>query len=118
MNRRKYGNKKASRVVNGKIIEFDSRKEAHRYDELYILIKAGKISKLTIQPYYILMDTQKHNGKTYPKVSYSPDFRYEQDGETIVEDVKSEATKKDKTYRVKIKWFLSIYGKSLIFKEV
>ena len=28
------------------------------------------------------------------------------------------ATAKDKTYRVKVKWFLSIYGDGIIFKEV
>ena len=114
----KYGNKKTTRVVNGEIIGFDSRHEARRFDELYLLLKAKKIADLILQPYYLLMDTQRHNGVTYPKTSYSPDFKYMQNGKLIVEDAKSEATKKDKTYRVKVKWFLSIYGKDLIFKEV
>lgn len=118
MAKRKYGNKKSVRVLNGETVEFDSKKEARRFDELYLLLRAKKISKLVHQPYYLLHDTQKHNGKTYQKVSYSPDFKYEQDGKTIVEDVKSEATAKDKTYVVKVKWFLSLYGDDLIFKEV
>lgn len=114
----KYNNKKTTRVVSGEIVEFDSKHEAHRFDELYLLLKAKKISDLVLQPYYLLMDTQKHNGTTYPKVSYSPDFKYMKDGELIVEDAKSEATKKDKAYRVKVKWFISLYGKELIFNEV
>lgn len=113
----KYGNKKATRVVNGEVVEFDSRKEASRFDELYILLKAKKIEKLTLQPKYTLMEKQLHNGKLYREVTYSPDFKYIENGKTIVEDVKSVATAKDKTYIVKIKWFLSIYGNELIFKE-
>lgn len=114
----KYGNKKVFRIIGGKKEWFDSVKEAKRFDELYLLLKAKKISKLTLQPKYELMDTQRHGKITYPKVSWSGDFRYEQNGKTIVEDVKSEATKKDKTYRVKIKWFLSLYGDKVEFREV
>lgn len=114
----KYGNKKTTRVVNGEIVEFDSRKEAHHFDELYLLLKAKKISELRLQPHFPLMEKQVHDGKTYCAVSYNADFQYVENGKTIVEDVKSEATAKDKTYRVKVKWFLSIYGNELIFKEV
>jgi len=105
-------------MIGGDRVPFDSKKEARRYDALYMELRGGKISELTIQPYYLLCDTIKHDGKTYPKVSYSPDFRYVRNRKLIVEDVKSDATAKDKTYRVKVKWFLSIYGKDIIFKEV
>lgn len=114
----KYKNEKTRVVINGETVLMDSKKEARRYGELYALLKAKKIQNLVHQPYYLLCDTIRHNNITYPKVSYSPDFKYEQNGKTIVEDVKSEATAKDKTYRVKVKWFLSIYGENLTFKEV
>ena len=113
----KHGNKKTPRTVNGKIKYFDSKKEAERYDELMLLLRSKKISELDLQPEFILCDTQRHNGITYPKVKYVSDFMYRQNGKTIVEDVKSEHTKKLDTYRVKIKWFLSIYGDKLTFRE-
>jgi len=118
MPKSKYRNIKDYRILNGTKVVFDSRKEARRYDALLFELKHGKISEFTIQPYYLLCDTIKHEGKTYPKVSYSPDFRYIRNGKTIVEDVKSDATAKDKTYRVKVKWFLHLYGKDIIFKEI
>lgn len=114
----KYKNKKESRIVNKTITWFDSKKEAKRFDELYLLLKAKKIEELVLQPKYLLMDTQRHRNITYPKVTWSGDFKYKQNGKTIVEDVKSDATAKDKTYRVKIKWFLSLYGKDIEFREI
>lgn len=114
----KHGNKKTSRLVNGKIRYFDSKKEAERYDELILLLRAKKITELDIQPEFLLSDTQRHNGITYPKVKYISDFMYKQNGKTIVEDVKSSHTAKLDKYRVKIKWFLSIYGEDLTFKEI
>lgn len=111
----KYGNKKASRVVNGKIVEFDSKAEAERYDELYLRLKAKEISDLVLQPEYLLSGTIRHNGITFRQVKYIADFRYKLNGKTIVEDVKGFKTD---TYMVKVKWFLSIYGNELIFKEI
>lgn len=114
----KLKNIKDTRRVGKHTYSFDSKKEAKRFDELYLLLKAGKITDLSVQPEYMLCDTLRHDGVTYPKVKYVADFKYIKDGITIVEDVKSDFTAKDKTYRVKIKWFLSIYGDSLVFKEV
>lgn len=114
----KYRNQKEPRVVNGKLKYFDSKKEAKRFDELCLLLKAKKISELDIQPEFILCDTQKHNNITYPKVKYYADFMYKQNEKTIVEDVKSDATSKDKAYRIKVKWFLSLYGDKIVFKEI
>lgn len=111
----KYKNKKTVRVLNGKVIEFDSLKEAKRFDELYLLLRAKKISNLVIQPEYVLVKAQKHNGKTFRAVKYISDFRYIQDGKTIVEDVKGYKTD---VYQVKVKVFLSIYGEKITFKEI
>lgn len=114
----KYGNEKVKKLIENKVVTFDSRKEAKRWEELYMLEKAKKIQNLELQPKYVLSPMQKHNGKTYRGVTYSADFRYIENGKTVVEDVKSEATKKDKTYIVKVKWFLSLYGNILDFREV
>lgn len=113
----KHGNKKATRVVNGKIEIFDSKKEARRFDQLFIMAKAKQISQLIIQPSFPLMEAQTHNNITYRSVKYIADFKYIKNGKTIVEDVKSDHTRKLSTYRVKIKWFLSIYGKDITFIE-
>ena len=114
----KFKNKKESRIINKDTVWFDSKREAKRYDELYLLLKTKRISNLMLQPEFLLMDTQRHNSITYPKVKYVADFKYIQNDKTIVEDVKSDFTSKDKTYRVKIKWFLSLYGKEINFKEI
>ena len=113
----KHGNRKTFRVVNGSQVSFDSSKEAFRFDALYVLARGKFISELTIQPKFLLMESQKHNGVLYKSVSYVADFSYVRDGKKIVEDVKSAHTKTLATYRVKIKWFLSIYGKDVIFME-
>jgi len=113
----KHGNKKTFRIVNGQKVIFDSLSEASRFDALYVLAKAKKISELTIQPKYLLMEAQTHNGVVYKSVSYVADFRYVKNRITYVEDVKSDHTRKLATYRVKIKWFLSLYGKDLTFLE-
>lgn len=114
----KHKNKKATRILGKQQFVFDSQKEAERFDELYLLLKAKKISNLVVQPEFLLCDTQRHNGVTYPKVKYVSDFKYIQNAKTIVEDVKSSHTARISTYRVKIKWFLSIYGNEIVFKEV
>ena len=55
--------------------------------------------------------------KTYPKTKYIADFTYKKDGKLYVEDVKSEITRKDKTYRLKIKILLDRY-KDIEFREI
>ena len=103
----KYHNKKC--MYNG--IKFDSEKEKYRYIYLEQLEKYGKISDLKRQVPYLLIDTIHYNGKTYPKTQYYCDFQYydKELKKIIVEDVKSEITRKDKTYRLKIKLLLSKY---------
>ena len=102
-------------VVGGEV--FDSRKEAHRYSELLILKKAGKITNLQRQVKYILIPSQREciikNG--VPKMgkvierecSYIADFVYEEDGQTVVEDVKGFKTK---DYLIKRKLMLYVHG--------
>lgn len=111
----KYKNKKV--VYDG--IKFDSKKEGARYWQLKQLEKLGYIKDLKMQVPYLLIDTIKYKGKTYPKTQYYADFQYMEvkTGKVIVEDVKSEITRKDKTYRLKIKLLLSKYP-DIDFEEI
>jgi ribosomal protein S8 len=96
----KYRNEKTA--YDG--IVFDSKREAARYKDLRLMEKAGEISDLELQPVYqILMDGKK-------MAKYKADFRYREKGHTIVEDVKSEATKKNKVYRLKKKLVEAQFG--------
>ena len=80
----KYRNKKV--IVDRK--EFDSKKEAIRYKELKLLERAGEISNLELQPRFLLQDSFRKNGKTFRRIEYIADFKYIENGKTIVEDVK------------------------------
>lgn len=98
----KYRNTKTR--VGG--IDFDSEKEAMRYKELRILLKAGKIGMLARQVEYSLQV------KGTPVASYVADFEYldAETGKRIVEDVKSIQTRKLPVYRLKKKLMKRIYG--------
>ncbi len=93
----KYNAKKVS--VDG--IEFDSKKEARRYQELLLLQKAGEIYLLERQKVYELLPAQREpdavgkrggviKGKLLERaVEYVADFVYtDKTGKTVVEDVK------------------------------
>lgn len=112
----KYGAKKTS--IDGH--SFDSEKEANRFIELKMLEKQGIIKDLELQPEFVLQETFKYKDKIIKQICYYADFKY-YDLDTkqeIVEDVKSEITKKDKVYVLKKKLFLKKYGDSYCFKEV
>ena len=98
----KYRNKKV--IVDGE--EFDSKKEGNRYKELKLLLKAGKISNLELQPRFLLQDGFKKNGRTFRKIEYIADFRYIENGKTIVEDVKGMQTD---VFKLKHKIFEKVY---------
>lgn len=126
MKRSKYGNQKT--VVNG--IEFDSQKEARRYQELRLLDRCGKISNLRLQVKYVLIPTQRapsfevykrgpNKGRRKPgevlekECAYIADFVYTKGDETVVEDAKGVRTKE---YIIKRKLMLERYG--IRIKEV
>jgi hypothetical protein len=102
----KYRNTRV--VVDG--IEFDSIKEAKRYGTLKILQKAGEISDLKLQ---VRMDILVNSKKI---AAYIADFTYMEKGHYVVEDVKSEFTRKNPVYRLKKKLIEAIYN--LKIKEV
>ena len=109
----KYRNKKC--IYNG--IKFDSIREKNHYIALKQLEKMEIITDLQLQVPFLLLDTIRHNGITYPKTKYIADFTYKKDGKLYVEDVKSAITRKDKTYRLKIKMLLDKY-KEIEFREI
>lgn len=81
--RSKYGNKPT--VVCGE--QFDSGKEAARYEQLLLLERAGKISQLRHHVRYPL----EVNG--IPICEYEVDFTYiDENGVRHFEDVKADAT--------------------------
>lgn len=96
----KYNNQKTE--TNG--IKFDSKKEARRYMELRQLEVAGKISDLKLQHTFTLQESFKtEEGKKIEAIKYIADFTYNEDGKFIVEDVKSDITRKNPVYRMKNK---------------
>lgn len=102
----KYNSKKT--VVDGQ--KFDSKKEANRYQELVLLEKAGVIKNLSRQVKFVLIPSQRDEatGKVIEReCSYKADFKYEEDGKTVVEDVKGFRTKE---YIIKRKLMLYQYG--------
>lgn len=98
--RSKYNNVKAE--VDGK--KFDSTKESKRYLELKSMVERGEISELHEQVKF----TFAHNGVNI--CSYIADFTYNKDGKEVVEDVKSEMTKKLPVYKMKKKMMVAFFG--------
>lgn len=106
----KFGAKKTT--IDG--IRFDSKKEANRYLELKLLKLGGNISHLELQPEFIIHDGFECRGKKYRVIKYRADFKYIENGQTIVEDVKGFKTP---VYNIKKKMFLKKYGNDLLFIE-
>lgn len=103
-------------------IWFDSAREADRYAELLLLQRAGKISDLRCQVKYVLIPAQYEVYERYGKngkrlkdgkrciekeCAYIADFVYEENGKTVVEDVKGMRTKE---YLIKRKLMLWVHG--------
>lgn len=95
----KYGNKRCT--ANG--ITFDSKKEMYRYLELKGLEDAGLIVDLKLQHHFTLSESfRRPDGELIQKIVYVADFTYfDGEGKFVVEDVKSEATRKNPVYSLK-----------------
>ena len=69
----KYHNERAER--NG--IKFDSRKQARRYDELMVMLQAGIISDLRLEPQFTLQESYiTETGERIRAIRYTADFSY------------------------------------------
>jgi hypothetical protein len=97
---RKYRNEPTT--VDGQ--RFDSKKEAERYGQLRLMEQAGEISDLLVHPSFPLVVHGQSCG------DYIADFGYIRDGQTVVEDVKSAATRKLPVYRLKARLVWALYG--------
>jgi hypothetical protein len=97
-------NKYRARRTTVDNVVFHSAKEARRYIELKALEQGGVITKLQLQPKYPLVV----NGLRI--ATYVADFVFIDDqGQTVVEDVKSEGTKTP-VYRLKKKIMKALYN--------
>lgn len=101
----KYHNNKV--YAEGK--KFDSQAEWRRYNELLMLQCVGDISKLRCQvKFHLLPEITDSEGRVLETaINYYADFVYEQDGKTVVEDVKGFRTPE---YRIKRHLMLWIHG--------
>src|SRR4030042_736670 len=93
----KYSARKTESKLCGRI--FDSKAEARRGEELHILREAGEIKNLEYQVTYQLCDK--------PNIKIRLDFRYRENGKTIVEDVKGLIERES---RVKLAWLKEKHG--------
>ena len=124
MKRNKFGAKKVVTAEG----TFDSMAEYHRWCELRLLERAGKISGLRRQVSFQLIPPQRAESteiykggpqRGLPKpgaviekaCSYVADFVYQQDGKTIVEDTKGVRTD---AYKIKRKLMLWVHGIKVI----
>ncbi|MDE6357405.1 MAG: DUF1064 domain-containing protein [Eubacteriales bacterium] len=98
----KYYNKKIK--IDG--INFDSKLEAKRYQQLKLMEQTGSIKDLVLQPKYELLKGFKRRGKTYLKVTYIADFIYfdNEKKRQVIEDVKGFETP---VFKLKLKFFLA-----------
>ena len=113
----KYKNKKVT--IDG--VTYDSLREYHRFCELKRLERAGEISNLQRQVKYILVPSQKLNGKVVERsVSYAADFVYhDKSGNLIVEDSKGYRNPASAGYaKFVIKRKLMLYVHGIQIKEV
>lgn len=113
----KYHAKKTARGN----IKFPSEHEAKRFDELMLLLKAGKISDLRLQEEFVLQEGYTDlNGERVRPITYRADFTYSEEVRLpgveekqkirVVEDAKGVRTPE---YKIKRKMMQSKYGISI-----
>jgi hypothetical protein len=105
---RKYRNEPTT--VNG--LRFDSKREVQRAQELMLMAQAGLITDLVLDKrelrYALIVNGQQIG-------TYTPDARYREHGQLVVEDVKSTPTKTRAYQRTK-KLMLVLYG--IVIREI
>jgi hypothetical protein len=99
--RPKYGNRK---VTDAEGNVHDSTKEYRRWQQLQLRERAGEISRLRRQvPYALVVNSVL-------VCQYVADFDYIEGEARIVEDCKSEPTRKLAAFRIKSKLMQAIHG--------
>jgi hypothetical protein len=100
-NPNKYGNAKV-RDAEGNV--HDSTKEFRRWQELQLRERAGEITGLRRQvPFALVVNDVL-------VCSYEADAVYHEGAALVVEDTKSEITRKKRDYRIKLKLMQAIHG--------
>lgn len=104
----KYRNEQVE--VDG--VKHDSGKEATRWGQLQLLQRTGEIRDLKRQVSFVLAPAVRLAGepKKKPAIRYFADFTYLQNGQMIVEDVKSKPTRKLAAYRLKKHLMKTVHG--------
>jgi hypothetical protein len=106
----KYGSRK--KEVDGHL--FDSTGEAEAYRYLKRDESAGIISKLELQPVYVLQHSFASGAAKHRAITYRADFRFiDCNGQTHVIDYKGFRTE---VYKLKLKMFRALYH-DIIFEE-
>lgn len=111
--RKNTGNKYHNQKTKIGDMVFDSKKEANRFQELRLLERGGVISDLKMQVRFLICPKEGGNKRAR---YYVADFVYTEGGKTIIEDVKSEITRKNAVYSLKkalVQWQYPEY----IFRE-
>lgn len=121
----KKGNKLHAEKVDmtmpdGTLMHFDSKREARRYMDLWLMQRSGEISGLLTQVKYELIPRQVHKDGTKERaIEYVADFVYEQGGETVVEDSKGFRNTASAAYRVFVmKRKMMLYFHGITVREV
>ena len=111
MRKNKYGNKKVK--LDG--YNFDSKRESIYYLKYKRQLIDGKIIELILQPSFVLQDKFKdRDGVSHRAIKYVADFKFIENGQTVVIDVKGFLTD---VFKLKKKMFLRKYPE-LVFREV
>lgn len=121
----KKGNKLHAEKVDmtmpdGTLMHFDSKREARRYMDLWLMQRSGEITNLRTQVKYPLLSKQVHpDGTRERAIDYVADFVYEKDGETVVEDSKGFRNTSSAAYRVFVmKRKMMLYFHGVTVREV
>ena len=111
-----WGEKKSGKIAHEYVkmdgYTFDSQAEVDRYIELKLMQQKGIISELECQPKYELIPYQRVSGRQgFRKHGYTADFRYkDENGNEIVEDVKSVRTREERDYIINRKLMYFLHG--------
>lgn len=93
-------------------LKFDSKKEAKRFEELLLLLKAYEIQDLRLQHSFTLIESYTAlDGEKIKAMKYIADFTYtDRKRGFVVEDVKGKRTD---VYKIKKKLMKDIYDISI-----
>ena len=85
---------------------FDSKAELRRYRDLRLMYGFKKIDDFEVHPVFVLIDDFVYQGKKIRGIRYEADFRYTENGVTVIEEVKGVRTKE---FNLKLKLFMVRY---------